>query len=212
MGEAWGDLTGPNTSTRTTCAPRARPARGRRLRATGNDRHDGIRNYDGSRSPLNYSNFGYDLVGPRGARRRRDLGGHQPAGTQGVREALRRRQSVAAAAACADRSWSTPVPVRATGVGCNSFFDSYLLQAASGVTFVDMRDNMLAADLVRFGGANQDIIWNAFAESGLGVGATGAPSDTDPTPSFASPHANNATVTLRPGGHDVRDAGAAVRR
>ena len=63
---------------------------------------------------------------------------------------------------------------------------------------VDMRDNMLAADLVRFGGANQDIIWNAFASRGLGQDAatTGA-DDTDPTPSFASPLANNATVQLR---------------
>jgi hypothetical protein len=73
---------------------------------------------------------------------------------------------------------------------------------------IDMRDNMLAADLVRFGGENQDAIWNAFAESGLGQDAASGPDDTDPTPSFASPYANNATVTLRP----VGDAAGGVVR
>jgi hypothetical protein len=56
---------------------------------------------------------------------------------------------------------------------------------------------MLAADLARFGGANQDILWNAFAESGMGRDAVSGPADVDPTPSFASPMADNATVTLR---------------
>ena len=37
----------------------------------------GIRNYDMSSSPLNYSDVGYDLVGAAGARRRRDLGRDQ---------------------------------------------------------------------------------------------------------------------------------------
>jgi hypothetical protein len=87
-------------------------------------------------------------------------------------------------------------------------FDSYLLQAPSQVSMLDMRDNLLAADLVRFGGANQDLIWNAFAESGFGQDALSAPADTDPTPSFASPYLNNATVTLRPLG----DAAGAVIR
>jgi hypothetical protein len=88
-------------------------------------------------------------------------------------------------------------------------FDSFLLQAPSQTSMIDMRDNLLAADLVRFGGADQDIIWNAFAESGLGQdAATVDAADTDPTPSFASPYANNATVTLRPLGDS---AGAVIR-
>jgi hypothetical protein len=87
-------------------------------------------------------------------------------------------------------------------------FDSFLLQAASQVSMIDMRDNMLAADLVRFGGANQDVMWNVFAQSGMGQDAVSGPSDADPTPSFASPYASNATVTLRPLGDS---AGAVVR-
>jgi hypothetical protein len=87
-------------------------------------------------------------------------------------------------------------------------FDSFLLQADSQVSMVDMRDNLLAADLARFNGANQDLIWNAFAESGLGRDAVSGPSDVDPTPSFASPYADNVTVTLSPKG----DAAAAPVR
>jgi extracellular elastinolytic metalloproteinase len=82
-------------------------------------------------------------------------------------------------------------------------FDALLLQASSQFSMLDMRDNMLAADQVRFGGANQDLLWNGFAESGMGVDATSGPNDTDPIPSFASPLADNATVTLRPLGESV---------
>jgi extracellular elastinolytic metalloproteinase len=87
-------------------------------------------------------------------------------------------------------------------------FDSFLVQASGQPSMVDMRDNLLAADLVRFGGADQDLIWNAFAQAGLGQDAAGAPGDTDATPSFASPYGANATVTLRP----VGDSAGAVMR
>jgi hypothetical protein len=74
---------------------------------------------------------------------------------------------------------------------------------------LDMRDNLLAADMTRFGGANQDIIWDAFARSGMGRDATTTGgSDTEAVPSFASPLANNVTVTLLPTGTAV---GAALR-
>ena len=75
---------------------------------------------------------------------------------------------------------------------------------------VDARDAMLAADLLRFGGANQDLLWNAFAKRGLGEGATSdGTGDVDPVPSFASPFANEATVRFRPvdgGGGPIADA------
>jgi hypothetical protein len=173
---------------------------------TGNVEH-GIRNYDFSKSTLNYSDVGYDRVGPEvhtdgeiwsatNLRVRTALVGRYGQGTPSLQ------------ARCADglvnvnecpgnRRWAQLV------------FDSFLLQAASQVSMLDMRDNMLAADLVRFEGANQDIIWGAFAESGMGMdAATTSASDTDPTPSFASPFAQNATVTLRPLGES---AGAVIR-
>ena len=44
--------------------------------------------------------------------------------------------------------------------------------------FVDGRDAILAADRIRYGGANQEIIWRAFAKRGLGFSAEqGEPSN-----------------------------------
>jgi hypothetical protein len=58
---------------------------------------------------------------------------------------------------------------------------------------------MLAADMIRFGGANQDILWNAFAKRGLGEAAfSNGSGDVDPTPGFTSPYADEATVTFKP--------------
>ncbi|WP_162055067.1 T9SS-dependent M36 family metallopeptidase [Pontibacter pamirensis] len=38
--------------------------------------------------------------------------------------------------------------------------------------FVDARDAILAADMQNYGGANQELIWNAFAKRGLGFSAS----------------------------------------
>ncbi|HEX2498516.1 MAG TPA: M36 family metallopeptidase, partial [Actinomycetes bacterium] len=86
-------------------------------------------------------------------------------------------------------------------------FDSFPLMTFSPVSMVDSRNAMLAADMIRFGGANQDILWNAFAKRGLGEGAvSNGAGDPNPTPSFTSPHADEATVTFRP----VDESGAVI--
>ncbi|MGW4679539.1 M36 family metallopeptidase [Micromonospora taraxaci] len=164
----------------------------------------GIRNHDLSRSPLNYSDIGYNTGGPA-VHADGEIWG---ATNFRVRSALVKRyglgtpqrqldcaQGKVAADQCpGNRRWSQLV------------FDSFLLQAASQVSMLDMRDNMLTADLLRFGGANQDLIWAEFARSGMGRdAATNGAGDTDPTPSFASPRGGNATLTLRPRG-DSADA------
>jgi hypothetical protein len=80
-------------------------------------------------------------------------------------------------------------------------FDAWLVPATGAVSMVDMRDAMLVADRMRFDGANQDLLWNAFARRGLGEGASSAgPNDTDPVPSFSSPFASNARATFVPTG------------
>jgi hypothetical protein len=57
---------------------------------------------------------------------------------------------------------------------------------------------MLAADVNRFGGANQTALWNAFAKRGFGQSAQTATTDVgQPEPGFDSPRADNATVTFR---------------
>ena len=173
---------------------------------TGNN-SVGIRDYDLSKSPLNYSDLGFDLVGPEVHadgeiwnatlfRVRSALVARYGAGTPSLQLSCAEGQT--SVQSCpGNRRWIQLV------------FDSFLLQASSQVSMLDMRDNMLAADLVRFGGANQDIIWGAFAQSGMGMDATtNTGGDTDAVPSFASPLANNATVTLRPLGDSL---GAVVR-
>jgi hypothetical protein len=78
-------------------------------------------------------------------------------------------------------------------------FDAYLLMPTNP-SMLQARDAMLAADLMRFGGANQDEIWLGFAKRGFGAGATSsnttANTDTDPTPDFKPVGTKSATVTF----------------
>jgi hypothetical protein len=171
------------------------------------DNNRGIRNYDISKSPLNYSDLGADLVGPEV----HADGEIWNATNYRVRAAMANRYGLGTPSlqlSCADGTTSVQsCPGNRRWI--QLMYDSFLLQAASSVSMLDMRDNMLAADLVRFGGANQDIIWGAFAESGMGQDAvTNGSADTDAVPSFASPYANNATVHLAPLGDS---AGAVIR-
>jgi extracellular elastinolytic metalloproteinase len=81
-------------------------------------------------------------------------------------------------------------------------FDAWLLMAQGTVSMLDARDALLAADRIRFGSANRDLLWNAFARRGFGENAAtaGGTNNVDPVPSFVSPFANEATVTLTPAG------------
>jgi extracellular elastinolytic metalloproteinase len=86
-------------------------------------------------------------------------------------------------------------------------YDSFLLDPTAP-TMLDARNSMLAADLMRFGGANQSEIWGAYARRGFGQGAAlhtitppagctaTSTQDCDPVPDFASPLENNAQVTF----------------
>jgi hypothetical protein len=197
MGEAWGDLTAVEYLAENGLrAPGATPfVVGAYV--TGNTT-TGIRDYDGSRSPLNYSDVGFDLVGPEV----HADGEIWVATNLRVRDAFVRRYgdgNPAIQRLCAQGT----IPVTACPGNrrwIQLMFDSFLLEADSQFSMLDMRDNMLAADVARFHGADQALIWNAFAASGMGRDAASGPDDVDPTPSFASPDAKNVTVTLAPRG------------
>ncbi|WP_307827386.1 M36 family metallopeptidase [Planomonospora sp. ID82291] len=171
------------------------------------DRKAGIRNHDMSRSPLNYGDVAYDLVGQQV-----HADGEIWSATQfDVREAFVRRYGKGTPAlqrACADGK----VPVgRCPGNRrwAQLSFDALLLMASGAVSYVDHRDALLAADALRFGGRNRDIMWRAFASRGLGAGAASLnQNDPDPTPSFADPEGRNGKIRLKP----LADAsGAALR-
>jgi hypothetical protein len=167
----------------------------------------GIRNYDMSKSPLNYSDIAYDLVGQQV-----HADGEIWSATQfDVREAFVKRYGKGTAAqqrACADGR--TPVE-RCPGNRrwAQLSFDALLLMASGAVSYVDHRDALLAADAMRFDGANHAIMWRAFAEHGLGQGAaSNGPNDPDPTPSFVNPAGKNGSLQLKPLGEAK---GAALR-
>ncbi|MFJ2030347.1 M36 family metallopeptidase [Streptosporangium sp. NPDC087985] len=171
------------------------------------DKKAGIRNYDMSNSPLNYSNIGYDLVGPQV-----HADGEIWSATQyDVRKAFIKRYGEGTPAeqkACAEGQTTLeqcPGNRRWTQVS----FDALLLMASGAVSYVDHRDALLAADTIRFGGKNQDIMWQAFAQHGLGEGAASKGSnDAHPTPSFVDPAGKNGRLQLKP----LSDAKGAVLR
>ena len=168
----------------------------------------GIRNYNMSASPLNYSSVDYDFVGLQV----HASGEVWSAANFDIRAAMMAKYGAGTAAlqkSCANGS--TPVtqcPGNRRWV--QLVFDSFLLMAQSQVSMVDARDALLAADFIRFRGADLDLMWNAFAKRGLGEQAiSNGAGDANPTPSFASPFATEATATFTPvdeAGQPVGDA------
>jgi extracellular elastinolytic metalloproteinase len=165
----------------------------------------GIRNYNMSASPLNYSSLDYDFVGLQV----HASGEVWSAANFDIRAAMIDRYGAGTAAlqkSCANGS--TPVTqCPGNRRWAQLVFDSFLLMAQSQVSMVDARDALLAADFIRFGGVDLELIWNAFARRGLGEGAaSNGAGDPNPTASFASPFATEATVTFAP----VDEAGQPV--
>jgi hypothetical protein len=196
MSESWGDLMAMEYVNEHGYAPSGLQAYAIGQYVTS-DPVAGIRNYNMSRSPLNYSDIAYDLTGLQV----HADGEIWSATNFDIRKAFIDRYGAGDAAlqkSCANGV--TPIS------GCPGnrrwmqlVFDSYLLMAANQLSQVDARNALVAADLIRFGGANQDIIWNAFAGRGLGEGASSAGhTDADPVPSFRSAYANEATVRFAP--------------
>ena len=167
----------------------------------------GIRNYDMSRSPLNYSDIGYDMTGVQV----HADGEIWSATNHALREAMNERHGAGTAAlqrecALGGRSYETCPGNRRW---MQLVFDSYLLMAQSSVSMVDARDALLAAEQIRTGGEDQDLLRAVFARRGLGRGASSSTNaDSDPVASFATGTASDATVTFRSTG---AAAGAPVR-
>jgi hypothetical protein len=211
MGESWGDLTAAEYLFSHHYSNGADPwAVG--PYATGNKRV-GIRDYAIDRNPLNYSDYGFDSTGPEV-----HADGEIWNGTQfAVRQALVRKWNAryrysnrALQRRCADGS-ATGGPLPSTRCPGNRrwiqlMFDAFLLQQGA-TSMLDARDAMLAADQMRYGGANQKALWLAFARRGMGVDARTPNADSsDPRPGFRSPRTRPAVVTFRPreGRHPAR--------
>jgi extracellular elastinolytic metalloproteinase len=175
---------------------------------TGNNDR-GIRNYDMAFStgtefpqpgrypttnPLNFSDVGYDITGPQV----HADGEIWSATNFDLRELLLDRypshgQSIQRD--CADgirpvqdcpgnRRW------------IQLLFDAFQLMPVRP-SFLDARDAILAADAMRFGGANQDLLWLGFARRGFGQNADDTDADdVNPRADFESPMHEEATVVF----------------
>ena len=143
-------------------------------------------------NPLNYSDVGYDLTGPQV-----HADGEIWSATQfSIRTAFVQRYGAGSRAtqvACANGERDvTACP------GNRRWFQLYydaMLLMPTAPTFLDARDAMLAADRMRFGGDNQDLLWLGFARRGFGDrAATTGPDDEDPRADFTSPLHGRAAV------------------
>ncbi len=201
MGESWGDLVGAeyifahgysNGTSPWVVGPYA----------TGN-RRKGIRDYAINKNPLTYANYGFDSTGPEV-----HADGEIWNGVQWqVRSALVKKWNAKYPYGNMDRQLNCSQgsrrqgPFRPTTCPGNRrwmalMFDAFLLQQGA-TSFVDARNAMIAADRMRFDGANRKPLWNAFAKRGLGKGAKTKPDSANPRASFASPTAANGQITFR---------------
>ncbi|MBW3640283.1 MAG: M36 family metallopeptidase [Actinobacteria bacterium] len=169
----------------------------------------GIRDYNlrPDKNPLNYSSYGFDTTGPEVHADGEIWNATQMTIREALVEAYRSRfdpEDSALQEACALGRNAAGAPA-STFDGCPGnrrwvtyLFDAMLLQANASPTMVDMKDAMLAADMLRTNGVDQRTIADAYASRGLGAGSEAVDAaDTDPTPSFASPTAaRNAQVTF----------------
>ena len=172
----------------------------------------GIRNYGMNDSPLNYSDLEYDGNGTTTPHADSEI---WSAVNFDIAEALNDKYDAqfpssdkALQLECAkgeqpadecpgNRRWA------------QIMFDGLLL-TPSGSTMLDSRDAMLAADRLRFDGANQAELWDNFARRGMGESASSPNAeDRDPVPGWDSPLASDeATVRFRSadtGGGAARD-------
>jgi extracellular elastinolytic metalloproteinase len=163
--------------------------------ATGNPTV-GIRDYAIDNDPLNYSDLGFDITGPEvhadgevwnavNYDIRRSLVQKYNAQFPESNSALQKRcaDGVLPANRCpGNRRWIQIV------------YDAWLMMQPA-VSMLDARDAYLAADVMRFGGANQANLWQAFARRGMGeLASSNTNADSDPIPSFESPLSSEATV------------------
>ncbi len=201
MGESWGDLVAAEYLISHGYPTGANPwAVG--PYATGN-RAAGIRDYPINRNPLQYGDYGFDSTGPEVHADGEIWNGVQ----YDVRRALVRRYADRFPAGderlqrrCASgTATSSPLPAeRCPGNRrwVQLVFDSFLLQQGA-TSMLDARDAMLAADRMRFGGANQRTLWTAFARRGMGVDARTATADShQPRPGYRAPGVRSGAVRL----------------
>ena len=206
MGEAWSDLAGIEYVQGYGMAPVGEESPYAAAIYSTGDPQAGIRNYGIDQSPLKFSDFDYDGNGAGSPHANSEIWG---AAMYQVRQRLIDKyaaqypfEDLERQIDCADGKYnSTSCPGNRRWI--QLMYDGLLLQPASP-TMLDARDAIIAADLLRYDGANQFELWDAFAYSGMGEQAVAASvDDFDTVPDFASPLRNdNAQITFKVVGSD----------
>ncbi|MGB7926364.1 MAG: M36 family metallopeptidase [Pyrinomonadaceae bacterium] len=200
MGESWSDLNAVEYLNEYKFVPTS----GENPFTVGayvtGDKSEGIRNYNMSANPLNYSDVGYDVGGPEV---------HSDAeiwdGTNfDIRQSLIDKYNASFPSTnatlqknCADGKLPAELcPGNRRWI--QIVYDAWLLMQPA-VSMLDARDAYLAADMMRFSGANQKELWKAFAKRGMGeFASSNTNDDTDPKPNFESKaETNEARITFR---------------
>jgi len=145
-------------------------------------------------NPLNLAAYGYDIVGPEvhsdgemwvevNYNLRQTLLSRYPG--QGTRINTDCANGVVPVENCpGNRRWF------------QLYYDAMLLMPRN-TTILQARDAILAADQARFGGADLDLLWHAFAERGFGQNASvTSNADTNPIASYESPLENEEQITF----------------
>ncbi|MBA3989919.1 MAG: M36 family metallopeptidase [Propionibacteriales bacterium] len=173
---------------------------------TGN-KQTGIRNYRLDDNPLQYGDLGYDFTGPEV-----HADGEPWSAVQiDIRQAMIAKYNASFPASnaalqrrCAQgNTFAEPPQPPPPAQQCPGnrrwvqlLFDSFLLQSPS-TSMLDARDAMLAADKMRFNGANQQLMWREYANNGFGSNAsTTDTDDVQPTPGYVSPLSGEGTLKL----------------
>ncbi|MCW2678808.1 MAG: peptidase fungalysin [Frankiales bacterium] len=208
MGESWSDLVAIEYLQALNLAgKRGEDPYSVGAYATG-DKEEGIRDFNlrPSKNPLTYSSYGFDTTGPEV----HADGEIWNAIQMTVRQALMEKYDSSASSTDVALQKQCALGHTASGGEASTFagcpgnrrwitymFDAMLLQANGSPTFVDMKDATLAATRLR-GGADTQVVGDAFASRGLGAGSKAVDvEDTNPTASYASPSAaRNADVTF----------------
>jgi extracellular elastinolytic metalloproteinase len=170
--------------------------------ATGN-KVAGIRDYPIDKNPLNYGSYGFDSTGDEVHADGEIWNGTMWEVRQALVSKYRKRFKYSDAALqlrCAQASSdgaSSPYPAQACPGNrrwVQLMFDAFLLQQGA-TSMLDARDAMIAADQMRFDGANAKVLHQAFARRGMGKKASTPSADSgDTVPSFASAKGKNVRV------------------
>lgn len=202
MGEAWSDLMATEYLNGYGLAPYNGENRFSLAPYVTGDLQTGIRNYGPNKSPLNYSDLEYDANGVTSPHADGEIWN----ATQiDIRQALVAKYAAqfpegdkALQNACADGlKPSTSCPGNRRWM--QLLFDGFLTQP-SQTTMLTSRDAILAADKMRYRGANLPTLWASFAKRGMGANAASASvADLASEPGFKNPLSkSNGSVRFKP--------------